>query len=93
MTSGAVMLVMDLAAYFRAFNDAVKLDLNVNLRGGTEGSVLISCTSVFVGLLEDYRVELIRVYFWAREWVVIRYSPLEVMTRLAASVLVLTSSP
>ena len=42
MSSGAVIFVMDLAAYLKAFNDAVKLDLNVNLRGGTEGSVLIS---------------------------------------------------
>ena len=42
MTSGAVMLEMDLAAYLRAFRDAVRLDLNVNLRGGTGGSVLIS---------------------------------------------------
>jgi len=50
IVNGAVMLVMDLAAYLRAFNDAVKLDLNVNLRGSTEFSVLISGTSALVGV-------------------------------------------
>jgi len=49
MTSGAVILEIDLAAYLRAFRDAVKLDLNVNLRGGIDGSVLSSWTSVLIG--------------------------------------------
>jgi hypothetical protein len=39
MTSGAVILEIDLAAYLKALRDAVRFDLNVNLRGGVAGSV------------------------------------------------------
>lgn len=40
--SGVVILEIDLAAYLRALRDAVRFDLNVNLRGGIVGSGHIS---------------------------------------------------
>ncbi len=42
MMSGDVMLEIDLAAYLRALRDAVRFDLNVNLRGGIAGSGQVS---------------------------------------------------